>query len=223
MAPPQGAAARAPVVVAPPKRAAPLVARAAKKAAAAPPHMHDGWDADVAVGICMPAMRTAHDKHRKVLGSIAILESPTRVYLTGDAKYKRGELTLVETSAKFKTNAAGAAWANQSMLAADIGTITLQRDGMPSSTFGVAIMPHIDSGEKATVKWVTQYWCVPSFEGGNMKQSTVEVILTDNTGTQTLNAPCMVHNMDVKPGDQLKLNAPPKKGEMRKGHPRCTV
>lgn len=42
-----------------------------------------GWDADIAIGICMRGLRVAHDKHCEVLAAIAILETPTAVYLTG--------------------------------------------------------------------------------------------------------------------------------------------
>ena len=42
-----------------------------------------GWDSDIAVGICMRAMRTAHDQHCKVNESITILDTPLQVYLTG--------------------------------------------------------------------------------------------------------------------------------------------
>ena len=240
-----------------------------------------GWDSDIAVGICMRAMRTAHDQHCKVNESIAILDTPLQVYLTGarassyssrynvvsrvvspwassyssrsmivsrvvslwchfamgvelqlvlqgDTKFKKGELTLVATSTRFITNAAGAAWAGKAAAAVDIGTITL-----PSSAADVAVMPHIvwSDKAKAAAKWVTPYWCVPTADSGNMKMSTIEVVVTDGTGTHTLNVPSMVNTKEVKPGatttttlcclrsltgDQIKLQRPPKKGEKRK-------
>ena len=240
-----------------------------------------GWDSDIAVGICMRAMRTAHDQHCKVNESIAILDTPLQVYLTGarassyssrynvvsrvvspwassyssrsmivsrvvslwchfamgvelqlvlqgDTKFKKGELTLVATSTRFITHAAGAAWAGKAAAAVDIGTITL-----PSSAADVAVMPHIvwSDKAKAAAKWVTPYWCVPTADSGNMKMSTIEVVVTDGTGTHTLNVPSMVNTKEVKPGatttttlcclrsltgDQIKLQRPPKKGDKRK-------
>ena len=260
------------------------VANGFKPQVARPPCGVDlaGWDSDIAVGICMRAMRTAHDQHCKVNESIAILDTPLQVYLTGarassyssrynvvsrvvspwasgyssrsmlvsrvvslwcdfamgvelqlvlqgDTKFKKGELTLVATSTKFITNAAGAAWAGKAAAAVDIGTITL-----PSSAVDVAVMPHIVWSDKvkAAAKWVTPYWCVPTADSGNMKMSTIEVAVTDGTATHTLNVPSMVNTKEVKPGattttttlcclrsltgDQIKLQRPPKKGEKRK-------
>ena len=155
-----------------------------------------------------------------------------QLVLQGDAKFKKGELTLVATSTRFITHAAGAAWAGKAASAVDIGTITL-----PSSAVDVAVMPHIvwSDKAKAAAKWVTPYWCVPTADCGNMKMSTIEVTVTDGTGTHTLNVPSMVNTKEVKPGattttttttalcclrslagDQIKLQRPPKKGEKRK-------
>ena len=136
------------------------------------------------------------------------------------------------SSTKVITKDAGATWTDKPTSAVGIGTITLQRDGMPSSAFNVAILPHFAAGEKAKTPWLVPYWQVPSFsDGGNMKQSAVEVVLTDSTGTHKLNVPCMVNIKEVKPGatttttpttrglrslpgDQLKLHVP--KGQKRK-------
>ncbi|CAK0815377.1 unnamed protein product, partial [Prorocentrum cordatum] len=159
-----------------------------------------GWGAEVAIGMCMRAARVAHDKHCEVLAAIVILELPTAVHLTGDTKYKKGELTLAASSTRFVTKAAGATWTDKPTSAVDLGTVTLQRDGMPPSAFNVAILPHFAAGEKAKKPWVAPRWQVPrSSDDGNMKRGAVEVVLTDNTGTHKLNVPCMVNTKEVKP------------------------
>ena len=126
---------------------------------------------------------------------------------------------------------AGAAWANKSKSAIDIGTITLQREGS-TSAFNVAVMPHFT--DKDGKSWVTPYWQLVEGVGGNMKQSFIEVVLTDNLGTHKLNVPCATNTKEVKPGattttttmatrgvlslpgDELKFVAPPNKGVKRK-------
>ena len=127
---------------------------------------------------------------------------------------------------------AGAAWANKPKNAIDIGTITLQREGS-TSAFNVALMPHFT--DKDGKPWVTPYWQLVEGVGGNMKQSFIEVVLTDNLGTHKLNVPCATNTKEVKPGatttttttmatrgvlslpgDELKFVAPPQKGVKRK-------
>ncbi|CAK0790053.1 unnamed protein product, partial [Prorocentrum cordatum] len=156
-----------------------------------------GWGADVAIGICMRAARVAHDKHCEVLAAIVILEPPTAVHLTGDTKNKKCELTLAASSTRFVTKAAGATWTDKPTSAVDLGTVTLQRDGMPPSAFNAATLPRFAAGEKAKKPRAAPRWRVPSSSGdGNMKQSAAEVVLTDNTGTHKLNAPCMVNTKE---------------------------
>ena len=125
---------------------------------------------------------------------------------------------------------AGAAWANKPKPAIDMGTITLQREGS-TSAFKVAVMPHFIVNDDKS--WVTPYWQLSEGVGGNMKQSFIEVVLTDNLGTHKLNVPCATNTKEVKPGatttttttlrwlrglagDQLKLRVSQKKGEKRK-------
>ena len=125
---------------------------------------------------------------------------------------------------------AGAAWANKPKSAIDIGTITLQREGS-TSAFNVAVMPHFTVNDDKS--WVTPYWQLVEGVGGNMKQSFIEVVLTDNLGTHKLNVPCATNTKEVKPGatttttmatrgvlslpgDELKFVAPPHKGVKRK-------
>ena len=128
-------------------------------------------------------------------------------------------------------NDAGAAWANKPKSAIDIGTITLQREGS-TSAFKVAVMPHFIVNDDKS--WVTPYWQLVEGVGGNMKQSFIEVVLTDNLGTHKLNVPCATNTKEVKPGattttttmatrgvlslpgDELKFVAPPQKGVKRK-------
>ena len=150
----------------------------------------------------------------------------------GDTKYKKGELTLVATSTRIVMHDAGAAWANKPKSAIDMGTITLQREGS-TSAFKVAVMPHFIVNDDKS--WVTPYWQLSEGVGGNMKQSFIEVVLTDNLGTHKLNVPCATNTKEVKPGatttttttmatrgvlslpgDELKFAAPPQKGVKRK-------
>ena len=151
----------------------------------------------------------------------------------GDTKYKKGELTLVATSTRIVMHDAGAAWADKPNSAIGIGTIALQRDGS-TSAFNVAVMPHFTANDKATKQWVAPYWQLVEGVGGNMKQSFIEVVLTDNLGTHKLNVPCATNTKEVKPGattttttmatrgvlslpgDELKFVAPPQKGVKRK-------
>ncbi|CAK0815088.1 unnamed protein product, partial [Prorocentrum cordatum] len=159
-----------------------------------------GWGADVVIGACMRAARVAHDKHCEVLAAVAILEPPTAVHLTGDAKYKKGELTLAASSTRFVTKAAGATWTDKPTSAVDLGAVTLQGDCMPPSALNVAILPRFAAGEKAKKPRVAPRWQVPSSsDDGNVKQSAAEVVLTDNAGTHKLNAPCAVNTKGAKP------------------------
>ena len=135
------------------------------------------------------------------------------------------------SSTKIIIHDAGTAWDAKPKSAIDIGTITLQREGS-TSAFNVALMPHFT--DKDGKPWVTPYWQLVEGVGGNMKQSFIEVVLTDNLGTHKLNVPCATNTKEVKPGattttttmatrgvlslpgDELKFVAPPNKGVKRK-------